>query len=78
MFGTNRPSNAVGILTGTRVYRTTVEGSPTSVTRWGDYLSVRQNYDDAGQAIPSFAATGYALNQNGDTLPHYIEFAREQ
>jgi hypothetical protein len=60
------------------VHQTTVQGSPTNVGRWGDYLSIRQDYDDAGQSLPSFAATGYALNQNGATLPHFIEFARQE
>jgi hypothetical protein len=75
-FGTNAPSHAVGLLTGTPVHQTTVQGSPTSVTRWGDYLTIRQDYDDAGAPLASLAATGYARNSSGVTMPHFIEFER--
>jgi len=75
-FGRNDPSHAVGILTGTTVHETTIQGNPTNVDRWGDYLSIRQDFDDTGKAIPSFAATGYVVNQNDSALSHFVEFSR--
>lgn len=75
-FGVNAPSHAVGVLTGTPAHQVTLQGRPTGVNRWGDYLTIRQDYDDSGAALPSFAAAGYALNQSGASQPRFIQFER--
>jgi len=73
--GTNAPSFAVGILTGTPVHLTVVQGSATSVNRWGDYLTIRQDYDDNAQPIRTFAAAGYVRDAAPRTQPRFVEFA---
>jgi len=73
--------HAVGILTGTRVFFTTAEGGFDAVgSRWGDYLSIRQQYSDAANPQPTglFAATGYTLTSNSVVQPRFILFSRDQ
>jgi hypothetical protein len=73
-----RLDHAVGILTGTQEHFTTAEGgtNPADVLRWGDYLSIRQHYDNAGAPQSTFGATGYVFNGSGNIRPRYVVFGR--
>jgi hypothetical protein len=71
-------NHAVGILTGTQEHFTTAEGgtTPADVLRWGDYLSIRPHYDNAGTPQPTFGATGYVFDGSWNIRPRYIVFGR--
>jgi hypothetical protein len=78
VFGRNH-NHGVGILTGARVFFTTAEGGFDAVgDRWGDYLSIRQQYDGAATPQPTglFAATGYTMTSNFVVQPRFILFGR--
>ena len=74
--GTRYPTHVVGILTGTRrqVITFTSARGPTD-NKWGDYLTVRQNYPN--QKL--FCATGYSLQSGAgasDATPNLAIFGR--
>lgn len=70
-------AEAVGLLTNTPVFFPVVNGGITlSALRWGDYLSVRQHYDDNGAPTDAFDATGYTYNATGGIEPRWIVFSR--
>jgi len=70
-------AEAVGLLTNTPVFFPVVNGGITlSALRWGDYLSVRQHYDDNGAPTDAFDATGYTYNATGGPEPRWIIFSR--
>lgn len=78
IFGRNH-NHGVGLLTGTRVFFTTSEGEFDAVGyRWGDYLSIRQQYNDATPSQPTglFAATGYTIKSGSVIEPRLIMFSR--
>jgi hypothetical protein len=74
--GTEYPSHAVGILSGTEEHLTVARGRHgPSESRWGDYLTVRRNHPDANL----FAATGYTLQAGAggrDASPLLVYFGR--
>jgi hypothetical protein len=78
VFGRNH-NHGVGLLTGSRVFFTTSQGSfDVAGSRWGDYLCIRQLYDNTGTPQPPglFAATGYTMTSNSVVQPRLILFGR--